>query len=83
MALFGWRDAVERRIDREDVGIGEIGRRRAAAAEVARRVRDRGRRRNRLRQGGAGARNGYPGSERSDDGAARQRRELGIADLVL
>ena len=33
--------------------------------------------------GALGARNGYPGSERSDDGAARQRRGLGIADLVL
>jgi hypothetical protein len=77
------RDAVEHRIDREDVGVGEIGRWRAAAAEVARRVCDRRRRRNRLREGGAGARNGNPGSERSDDGAARQRRGFSIADLVL
>ena len=45
----GLGDVVERRIDRDDVGIPEIGGRRAARAEIARRTGDRRRRADRGR----------------------------------
>ena len=68
----GLPQRIEARIDREDVGIGEVGRGCAARAEVARRRRDGGRRCDRARASPVPGRK--PVRRRGCCGHADQRR---------